>query len=218
MTTIRTAVSIISAPAKRLLLVDDDRLVLVTIARGLIQAGYAVMTAESVEEAEAWLAGGDRPDLAILDVRMPDQGGLQLAQRLHELDHIPFMILSAYSEPQMVAQASHCGALGYAVKPLDVAQLVPTIEAALARADELQELRVTRQQLQKALDAERNISVATGILMMEYRLKRSDAFALLRDNARKQRRKLADMADELVSARDTLSFDVAQSNGEKSHH
>lgn len=198
----------VPTPGRQLLIVDDDRLVLSMLARGLADAGYGVTTAESAEDAEAWLAGGARPDLAILDVRMPGQGGLYLAQRLHELDHIPFMMLSAYSDPQTVAQATRCGALGFAIKPLGMPQLIPAIEAALARANDLRDLRETRQQLQKALDAERSISVATGILMMEYKLKRSDAFALLRDTARKQRRKLVDMADEVVGAREALSFDA----------
>jgi response regulator NasT len=196
--------SVAKAPgvSKQLLIVDDDRLVLSLIASGLIDAGYGVTTAESAEDAEAWLAGGERPDLAILDVRMPGQGGLYLARRLRELDHIPFMMLSAYSEAQIVEHATACGALGYAVKPLDIPQLIPAIEAALARANELQDLRETRQQLQKALDAERNISVATGIFMMQHGLKRGDAFNLMRDAARKQRRKLADVADDIVGARE----------------
>ncbi|MEO8117791.1 MAG: response regulator [Rhodoferax sp.] len=195
------------ASGKQLLIVDDDRLVLSMLSSGLTHAGYGVTTAESAEDAEAWLASGERPDLAILDVRMQGRGGLYLAQRLYELDHIPFMMLSAYSDTHTVEQATRHGALGYAVKPLDIPQLVPAIESALARANDLQDLRETRQQLQLALDAERNISVATGIVMMEHRLKRSDAFILLRDTARKQRRKLADVADEVVKARETLSFD-----------
>lgn len=198
------------ASGKKLLIVDDDRLVLSTVADGLSRAGYQVTSVESVEEAEAWLAGGARPDLAVLDVRLSGQNGLHLAQRLRELDRIPFMMFSAYSDPHIVAQATHCGALAYAVKPQDIAQLVPTIEAALARANELQDLRELRQQLQQALDNERSISVATGILMMEYRVNRSEAFALLRDSARKQRRKLAEMADTVVGARETLNLDVAQ--------
>jgi len=87
----------VPAPGKQLLIVDDDRLVLALMVSGLTEAGYGVTTAESAEDAEAWLAGGALPDLAILDVRMPGQGGLALAQRLRELDHIPFMMLSAYS-------------------------------------------------------------------------------------------------------------------------
>jgi AmiR/NasT family two-component response regulator len=195
----------VSTPGKKLLIVDDDRLVLSTVADGLSRVGYQVTSVESAEEAEAWLAGGERPDLAILDVRMSGQGGLYLAQRLHELDRIPFMMFSAYSDPATVAQATQCGALAYAVKPQDIPQLVPTIEAALARANELQDLHTLRLQLQQALDNERSISVATGILMMEYRVRRSEAFTLLRDSARKQRRKLAEMADDVVSARETLN-------------
>lgn len=190
-------------PSKRLLIVDDDRLVLSLMSDGLSDAGYGVTTAESAEDAEAWLSSGERPDLVILDVRMPGQGGLYLARRLRDLDHIPFMMLSAYSEAQIVEQAAACGALGYAVKPLDIPQLIPAIEAALARANELHDLREARQQLQRALDAERNISVATGVFMMLYGLRRSDAFNLLRDSARKQRRKLAEVADEVVDAHET---------------
>ena len=200
-----------AAPGKKLLIVDDDRLVLSTVADGLSRVGYHVTSVESAEEAEAWLAGGERPDLAILDVRMSGQSGLYLAQRLRELDRIPFMMFSAYSDPLIVAQATESGALAYAVKPQDIPQLVPTIEAALARANELQDLRTLRLQLQQALDNERSISVATGILMMEYRVKRSDAFALLRDSARKQRRKLAEMADDVVSARETLNRTACKS-------
>lgn len=190
---------------KQLLLVEDDRLVLAVIASGLTDAGYCVTSAESAEDAEAWLAGGQRPDLAILDVRMPGTGGLHLAQRLHELDHIPFMMLSAYTDPKIVAQAAQYGALGYVVKPQDVTQLIPAIEAALARANELQDLRATRQQLQAALDSERDISVAVGITMMQYRLKRSDAFELLRTTARSKRCKLAALAAEIITTYESMT-------------
>lgn len=194
---------------KRLLLVDDDRLVQAVVANGLTRAGYQVTSAESAEDAEAWLAGGERPHLAILDVSMPGLGGLHLARRLHDLDHVPFIMLSAYSEPETVQRATGYGALGYVVKPLDIPQMIPAIEAALGRANELQELRDTRHQLQSALDTERNISVATGIVMMEHRLGRAEAFVLLRATARRQRRKLAEVADAIVAARETLNFNGA---------
>jgi response regulator NasT len=116
------------------------------------------------------------------------------------------MMLSAYSDTHLVEQATECGALGYAVKPLDVLQLVPAIEAALARANELQALRAARQQLQAALDGERDISIAVGITMMQYRLKRSDAFELLRKSARTRRRKMADLAREIIHAGEALNL------------
>lgn len=193
--------------SKQLLLVDDDRLVLTTLASGLTQAGYRVNTAESAEEAEAWLAGGERPDLAILDVRMPGQGGLYLAQRLRELDHIPFMMLSAFNDPDLVQQATRIGALGYAVKPLQVPQLIPAIEAALARSQELKALQETRQQLQTALSQERDINMATGITMMQHRLLRKAAFELLRTTARSRRIKLADLAAEMIQSAEKLNLD-----------
>jgi response regulator NasT len=196
----------IAAPKAHLLLVDDDRLVLATLALGLQQAGYSVTTAESAEEVEAFLASGERPDLAILDIRMPGADGLHLAQRLQELDHVPFMMLSAYSDPPMIDEATRHGALGYLVKPLDIVQLVPSIEAALSRANELQSLRETRQRLQAALDAERDISVAVGITMMQHRLKRREAFELLRKTARSRRSKLADVAAEVIQAGETLKL------------
>ena len=193
-------------PGKKILIVDDDRLGLAMTAGGLTEAGYDVTTIDSAEDAEAWLAGGVRPDLVILDVRMPDQCGLSLAQRLRDFDHLPFMMLSAYSDAQTVEQATLCGALGYAVKPLDIPQLVPAIEAALARANELQELRATRQQLQAALDSERDISLAVGITMMQHRLKRNEAFDMLRKSARSRRCKLAELATEIIQAGEKLNF------------
>lgn len=191
---------------KNLLLVDDDRLVLSTLAAGLVQAGYRVATAESAEEAEAHLSGGDGVDLAIVDVRMPGRGGLHLAQRLRDLEHIPFIILSAYSDAQIVAQATRHGAMGYAVKPIDLPQLLPAIEAAMARADELQELRLGRQQLQQALDGDRSINIATGIIMVSHKLTRADAFNMLRNTARSQRRKLTDLAQDVIQGSEALSL------------
>ena len=195
-----------STAGQHLLLVDDDRLVLTTLARALTQAGYKISTAESADEAENWLTEGhQRPQLVILDVQMPGQSGLTLAQRLRELDHIPFMMLSAYSDQATVAQATQQGALSYAVKPIDPAQLIPVIEAALARANELQALRTTRLQLQTALDNERDINAAVGITMMQHRLSRKAAFDLLRQGARSQRCKLVELAQGIIRAAETIN-------------
>lgn len=189
-----------------LLLVDDDRLVLVTLARGLIAAGYNVATAESADDAEALLSSGERPDLIILDVRMPGRSGLELAERLRLFDHIPFMLLTAYNDHDIVEKAATFGALGYLVKPIDTPQLIPAIEAALARAEELEGMRTTEQQLLNALDNERDISVAIGITMVQYRFSRKAAFELLRKTARDQRRKLSDLAMEVVSASEIMNL------------
>lgn len=189
-----------------ILLVDDDRLVLSTLALGLGRAGYRTVTAESADDAEAYLAGGERPDLAILDVRMPGSSGLELGERLRALDRVPFMLLSAYSDRETVERATASGALGYVVKPADTPQLIPAIEAALARAREIQELETAERNLQRALNGEREISIATGITMVQYRLDRKAAFELLRKTARSQNRKLAELAAEVIRASETLNL------------
>jgi response regulator NasT len=182
-----------------ILLVDDDLLILVILSEFLTNAGYNIKTAESVDDAEAMLAGGERPDLAILDVSMPGRNGLELAERLRSLDHIPFMLLTAYSDHKIVKQAASYGAMGYLVKPVVAQQLVPAIEAALARAADFQELRSSEQQLQKALDSEREINIAIGITMVQHQLDRMAAFELLRKTARSQHRKLADLALQIIN-------------------
>jgi AmiR/NasT family two-component response regulator len=191
--------------ARKLLLVDDDRLILATTACGLRSAGYEVVEAGSVEAA---LAALERftPDLALLDIRMGPIGGFELARRLQENGQIPFMFLSAYGDSATVEEATELGAVGFAVKPIDIAQLVPTIEAAIARAADLARLRSTGRQLEQALDQQRVVSIAIGVLMERHRISRYDAQELLRDRARAARRRMADLAEAIVSAAETLAL------------
>ncbi len=181
-----------------ILLVDDDRLVLATLSASVAMAGYRVSSARSAEDAEELLASGLRPDLVVLDIRMPGQDGLSLAVRLKELDRIPFIMLSAYGDEATVEQAVQRGALGFLVKPLNAAQVVPALKAALARAREMDDLREGRAQLQRALDNERAINVAVGITMLQHRLARQPAIELLRRTARSRRVRLADLAGEIL--------------------
>jgi response regulator NasT len=186
-------------PTPKLLLVDDDRLVLATLTQGLDAAGFAVVPAESVTEAEDILAGGTCLDLAIVDVMMPERSGLELVQRLRDLDHIPFILLTATADAHVVEQAAQNGALGYVMKPVDVPKLVPTIKAALARSMDLRDLRMTQRQLQEALDAERDINVAIGLVMVKSKLGRIAAFDQIRKTARTRRLKLSALASELIA-------------------
>jgi response regulator NasT len=188
-----------------LLLVDDDRLILSTLANGLRHAGYQVSTAESALDAQDFLsAGHGLPDLVILDVQMPQTDGLALAQRLRAFEHLPFVMLSAYSDAASVASATQAGALAYMVKPIDVPQMVPTIEAALLRAKDLHRLHAASEQLKNALAVERVVSVAVGITMVQYRLSREAAFDMLRSAARRQRGKLSDVAQTVLQAHEAL--------------
>ena len=186
-----------------ILIVDDDRLVLATLGGGLRAAGYRVTEAGDGDTALK-LAPEVKPDLALLDVRMPGMSGVQLAERLGELG-LPFIFLSAYGDPHIIQRAKELGALGYLVKPLDVPQIIPELEAALARAREIRELKQTGENLSAALESGRETSMAIGILMERRGLDRSRAFEALRSTARSQRRRVHDVAAEIVSALETLN-------------
>jgi response regulator NasT len=185
-----------------ILLVDDDRLVLAALAEGLRGAGYRVTGAAGGEDALA-IAGRGAPDLALIDMRMPGMSGIELGARLREAG-VPFLYLSAYGDDDVVRQGVEEGALGYLVKPLDIQQIVPAIEAALNCARQFRKLRETEAQLNTALSGSREISMAVGILMMRDRLDREQAFNLLRTNSRSQRRPVSEVAKELLSSAETL--------------
>lgn len=177
-------------PHSSLLLVDDESITLANLEKDLNQAGYSVIAVESVDEAETALMAGLHPDLVILDVRMPNRNGFELTETLNSMDHIPFILLTAYNDLEIVEQAKSLGALCYLVKPIDVQQLIPSIELAISRARELRSLKETGLQLQNALNNERSISTAIGIIMVQHKLNRKDAFEFLRKAARDQRKKL----------------------------
>lgn len=114
----------------KILVVDDDRLVLATVTHGLAKAGYEIIDADNGDDA-ILLARQHRPDLALLDIRMEGMSGFDVAAYLRESLQTPFMFLSAFADDDTVAQVRALGAVAYLVKPLDIAQIVPTVEAAL---------------------------------------------------------------------------------------
>lgn len=174
----------------KLLIADDDRVVLFTLAEGLREAGFEVIEARDGRRALE-LCIDTPPDLALLDIRMPGLNGLELARRLRAETMVPFLFLTAYDDEDMVREAVKLGALGYLVKPLDVPRLVPMVRMALARSRELDGLR-------EALDSNRQIGTAVGIAMRDWRLDQRTAFERLRKHARNRSARLADVAREIV--------------------
>lgn len=183
-----------------ILIADDDRLVLLTLAKGIRDAGYTVIEAENgaqVIEACAAIS----PDLAILDVHMPGLSGVEVGQWLKRHTRTPFVYLSAFNDQTTVQQATDSGALGYLVKPLDIGRILPTIQAALARAEDVHALHRNEQHLNNALKGSRDISMAMGILMERNRITSQQAFELIRSSARNQRRKTLEIAEEILAGK-----------------
>ena len=119
-----------TSPRGRILVVDDDRLVLATVVHGLKHAGFDILDADNGDDA-ILLARQHRPDLALLDIRMDGMSGYDVAHYLLEALQIPFMFLSAFSDEATLARIQALGALALLVKPLDIAQLVPAVASAL---------------------------------------------------------------------------------------
>jgi AmiR/NasT family two-component response regulator len=184
------------------LVADDNPEDLQVISDGLKAAGFEILQATDGEQAER-LALEHRPDLTILDLRMPLKDGFEVAAALREAD-LPFISLTSYGEEEMVQRATDAGALAYLVKPLDVEQLVPAVQSALCRADEMRQLKESMEQMDKALSQGREISMVVGILMERCNLTAIQAFDAMRDEARSQRRKIADIAKEYLAAAETL--------------
>jgi DNA-binding response OmpR family regulator len=193
-----------TAAKRRILIVDDDPLLLQFLTEVISHAGYDTVTASSGENALAIVSRGE-PDMALLDITMPGMSGLELAARLKEATTVPFMFLSAIDDAETARQAAAHGAVGYLVKPVDAAHLMPAFEAGLARADDIRQLRRTETNLNAALAAGRETSLAVGLLMGKFQTDRNTAFEVLRDHARSSRRKINEVADQLLAAEETLN-------------
>lgn len=192
-------------PAKRqILIVDDDQLLLSFLGVVLRHAGYDTVEVSSSEAALQQIAVRE-PDLALLDIHMPGMSGLELAKRLHADTSVPFMFLSSSGDGESGKQAAAYGAVGFLVKPVDENQLLPAFEAGLARADEIRQLRRTELNLNAALAAGRETSLAVGLLMGKFQTDRNTAFEVLRDHARSSRRKINEIARQLLTAEETLN-------------
>jgi CheY-like chemotaxis protein len=195
-----------AAPAakRRILIVDDDPHLRQFLTEVIGHAGYETLTAGSGEEALQLISKGE-PDMALLDITMPGMTGLELASRLKASTTVPFMFLSAVEDSESARQAAAHGAVGYLVKPVDAARLMPAFEAGLARADDIRQLRRTEANLNAALAAGRETSLAVGLLMGKFQTDRNTAFEVLRDHARSSRRKINEVADQLLAAEETLN-------------
>lgn len=189
----------------KILVVDDDRLVLATVMHGLSSAGYDVIDADNGDDA-ILLAREHKPDLALLDIRMDGKSGFDVAEYLREVGHTPFVFLSAFSDDATVAKVKQLGALAYLVKPLEVGQIVPTVDAAFERARALQRPAPAPAPAEEPGDAlAQVVALAVGILMHRFSQTRGDALARLRRHALAEGRSLRAQAERVVQAVEDLA-------------
>ena len=175
----------------RILVVDDDRLVLATLVQGLKQAGFDVIDADNGDDA-ILLAREHHPDLALLDIRMEGKSGFDVAAYLRAYGPIPFMFLSAFADRATMDQVEALGAVAYLVKPLDIGQIVPRIEAALAQ-------RAAAQAPAAGPAIASAVAMAAGVLMARHLIARGPALERLQERAAAASLTLADAAEAVLA-------------------
>lgn len=186
----------------KILVVDDDRLVLATLTHGLLQAGYEVIDTDNGDDA-ILLAREHRPDLALLDIRMEGMSGLEVAAVLRESLRTPFMFLSAFADDETVAKVKALGAVDYLVKPLEVRQILPAVEAALAR---LRDRAIAPDAPAVTLETlTPTVAMAVGVLMHRYSLGRGVALERLRRLGREDGHSDEQVAQRLLDAAELLA-------------
>jgi len=192
----------------KILVVDDDRLVLATLTFGLAQAGFEVIDADNGDDA-ILLAREHRPELALLDIRMEGLSGFDVAAYLREYLQIPFMFLSAFADEATVAKVKELGAVAYLIKPLDIHQIVPAVEAAFANratvAQASAQVATPAAQPEPRQASTHLPAIAVGVLMHRYSLNRAEGHSRLQKLADAEGRSLDDQALRLVEAVELLA-------------
>ena len=188
------------AAALRILVAEDETIIRLDLRELLERAGFDVC-AEARDGVEAVeLARSSQPDLAIMDVKMPRLDGIDAARSILDERPIPIVMLTAYGQEELVARAVEAGVFGYLVKPFREQDLLPAIQAARARFEELQAVREEAESLADALAARKAIERAKGILMAKEGLTEEAAFARLRKASQVSGRPMRVLADAVVAA------------------
>ncbi|MDQ3993342.1 MAG: response regulator [Actinomycetota bacterium] len=183
----------------RILVAEDETIIRLDLRKTLEDAGFDVCAeARNGEEAVA-LAESERPDLAILDVKMPKLDGIEAARRILGERPIPIVMLTAYGQDELVSRAVEAGVFGYLVKPFRETDLLPAIRAARARHDELQALREEAESLTEALATRKVVERAKGLLMEREGLSEQEAFARLRRASQSSNRPMKVVAEALIA-------------------
>jgi two-component system, response regulator PdtaR len=181
----------------RILVAEDEAIIRLDLVEMLTEAGYVVV-AQATNGVEAIsLAQEHKPDLAILDVKMPELDGISAAEKIIEI--APVLMLTAFSQKDLVERARDAGAMAYVVKPFSISDLVPAIEIAVSRHRQLVALQKEVGDLHERLETRKVIDRAKGILMATLKLSEPDAFSWIQRTAMDRRMSMKDVALAVIS-------------------
>lgn len=189
----------------RVLIAEDDTVIAMDLREALESLGHRVIGEASTGVEALRLARELKPDLLLLDIKMPELDGIEVAARILAEYPLAVIMLTAYTDEVLIQRAEKAGALAYLVKPIQEEALKPAIRVAMARFKELQTLRAEVSNLKEALEARKLIERAKGILMEKLGISEAEAMKRLQTQSRNHRKKLVEVAKAILMAQDLLA-------------
>jgi len=184
--------------AVRVVIAEDEAIIRLDLREILEEQGYEVVGETGRGDEAVALVREHRPDLAILDIRMPGLDGLAAAREITADGHSAVLILTAFSQRNLIEEARDAGALAYLIKPFTQAELVPAIEVALGRFREIQAIKEANASLEEQLKTRRKVDQAKGILMDDFAMKEAQAFSFIQKTAMRERQTMRDIAQQII--------------------
>jgi response regulator NasT len=187
------------AQSRRVLIAEDEALIRLDLREMLIEEGYDVCGEAADGEAAVRLAEELRPDLVIMDIKMPIMDGIAAAEKIAAARIAPVVILTAFSQRELVERARAAGAMAYLVKPFQKSDLVPAVEIALSRHAEIQTLEAEVATLSDRLETRKLVERAKGTLMAAFTMTEPEAFKWIQRAAMDNRMTMKDVAERIIA-------------------
>ncbi len=184
----------------RVIIADDESIVRTDLKEMLTNLGYLVIGEVGDGQSAVNLARELKPDVVLMDIRMPDLDGIDAAKILTEEQIAPVVLLTAYSQKELVERAKEAGVVGYLVKPFRETDLMPAIEVALSRFSEFRAMRQEVKDLQNALETRKLVDRAKGILMDTQSLDEHEAFRKIQKMSMNTRKPMKEVAEAIILA------------------
>ncbi len=185
----------------RVLIADDDPIIRLDLRQMLENLGYEVVAEAEDGQAAIHLARDNKPDVCVLDVKMPVLDGIDAAQRLADEQIAPAILLTAYSDPELISRAKESGVFGYLVKPFKPSDLAPAIEVARSRFEQNKTLCKEVSSLQARLEARRMVEQAKGLLMQSEGISEDEAYRRMQQQSMNARKSMKEIAEAIIIAR-----------------